>query len=174
MLRRISMLGLALMLTAIIGMYYINLNQNHYISSGAYSDYTIKSINGIEDKEVVKIYELYNGNDRLICQEIMTKGYVGEIKTLIYIDANTRSISDLAVLHHSETMDYGGYVTEDWFLGRYIGKKVDMPLRTVIMSAKKDDEVVAITGATITTNAITDAVNIAMRNFLMIEGENNV
>lgn len=74
------------------------------------------------------------------------------------------------MISHQETEDYGGYLTREWFLDRFIGKSSTYQLKMVKIIDNKPDEIVAITGASKTSKAVVDGVNLALENFNKIKG----
>lgn len=89
-----------------------------------------------------------------------TMGYEEEM--LVYIEAeyvdSSIIINLVEVLYENETDGYGDYVVEPWFLDRF---KLSLTREITLVKRKKTEEhqVIAITGATITSEAIVDAVN---------------
>lgn len=145
-------------------------NLNHIIAPQIYSSYNVERIKtSTTNNHITGIFKLTNNDSKIVCQEVEYEGYSGTIRSLVYIDMDKEVITKVVVLEHTETMDYGGYVTEDWFLDRYSNKFLDKQLNTVIMVAKEDNDVVAITGATITSDAVTSSVNEAILNFHLIK-----
>jgi Na+-translocating ferredoxin:NAD+ oxidoreductase subunit G len=79
-------------------------------------------------------------------------GYGGEISMLVGLDTDYR-IKDVAILSHSETPGLGGRITEQSFTGQFKG------LETGDIALSKDGgRIDAITGATISSRAVTEAV----------------
>ena len=58
-------------------------------------------------------------------------------------------------------------------LGRFVGK-AQVSLRLVKMAAQSKEEIVAITGATYTSKAIVDAVNMCLANYRKIIEDNRI
>ncbi len=89
-----------------------------------------------------------------------SKGYGGDINLAVGIKADG-TINALTVISMSETAGLGAKCTSESFLSQFSGIKADR-LEVVKEAASKDNEVVAISGATITTSAVTGAVNEAL------------
>ena len=71
------------------------------------------------------------------------------------------AVTGIAFLSLSETPGLGMNATQDSFKGQFAGKNVDK--LTVTKSATgADDEIVAMSGATVTSEAVTNAVNAAI------------
>ena len=73
-------------------------------------------------------------------------------------------IADVVILAHNESKDYGEHVTKQWFLDR-LKLKTDELLNIAILSKEKENDVVAITGATITSQAVVVGVNDCIINY---------
>jgi electron transport complex protein RnfG len=79
-------------------------------------------------------------------------GYSGVIDMLVGIN-NDYTIKDIAILSHTETPGLGSRITEEAFTGQFTGLGLD----DVVLS-KDGGSVDAITGATISSRAVADAV----------------
>lgn len=121
--------------------------------------FTEKTLDGIEYVEA-------RGGGELVgyCIRTVASGYEGPIRLIVGIDPNGR-ILGLEVLEHSETPGLGAKMkeirpgeTEPYFLRQFKGKDA----RNI--KAKKNID--AITGATITTRAITNEVCVTVDEFL--------
>lgn len=86
-------------------------------------------------------------------------GYNGPIDIMLVIDGTTAQTRALKILDHKETDHYVRDFENEWFTGRYAGKSVFTYLETVKLEAKRDNEIVAITGSTITAEGVTEGVN---------------
>ncbi|MCR5154364.1 MAG: RnfABCDGE type electron transport complex subunit D [Lachnospiraceae bacterium] len=87
-------------------------------------------------------------------------GFGGDISLSIGVDANG-SITGIAFLTINETAGLGMNAKNESFYSQYIGKNVD--LFTVTKSgSSSDSEIDALSGATITSKAVTNAVNAAL------------
>lgn len=84
-------------------------------------------------------------------------GYGGIIKMLVGVDTEGK-VKGISILEHSETPGFGANANRETFKGQF--KERHTPLK-LSKSSPKEDEIEAITGATITSTAVTDAVNTA-------------
>ncbi|MDF2593871.1 MAG: RnfABCDGE type electron transport complex subunit [Clostridia bacterium] len=113
----------------------------------------------VEDIEDEKITELYvaNGGGQAIgtVVKMMPNGYGGPITVLIGLNTEGQ-IKGVKILSHAETPGLGANATADSFLGQFIQKT---PPLAVVKSTPKDNEIEAITGATITSSAVAESVN---------------
>lgn len=93
------------------------------------------------------------------CLSVSSKGYGGALGFVVGItkDGTVKAIN---ILNHSETPGLGAKSTEPEFYGQFSDKS-QLPLKVVKGAASNPDEISAISGATITSNAVTDGVNAA-------------
>lgn len=87
------------------------------------------------------------------------QGYADKIELLVGVDAHADSISGLFVLDQKETPGLGNKVIEIGWRGQFVGKPADMPLTVTKSGAVAPNEIDAITGATISSDAVVQIVN---------------
>lgn len=97
-------------------------------------------------------------------------GYGGDIKVAIGVSNKTNKITGFTVLSHSETAGLGAKATEDEFKSQFIGKSAN-GINYTKNGASNDTEIDALSGATITSNAVCEAVDsaLAVYNHLLKE-----
>lgn len=93
--------------------------------------------------------------------KVNSKGYGGNIEIMVGI-SNEGKIDGIKILSLSETPGLGANSTKPSFYGQYKGKSTKTPLAVTKSSNAKDNEIQAITGATITSKAVTKGVNEAV------------
>jgi len=94
---------------------------------------------------------------------INARGYGGPISLMVGIKPDG-TVAGISIVSSSETPGMGKKAENPDFYGQFSNKNVDM--FTVIKGeAKTDDQISAISGATITSRAITDAVNTVLTHF---------
>ena len=89
------------------------------------------------------------------------QGYADKIELLLGVDPGAEKITGLFVLEQKETPGLGNKITfADW-RGQFIDKKTSVPLKVVKGKSDTgpDNTIDAITGATISSVAVTDIVN---------------
>lgn len=99
--------------------------------------------------------------------KVMPTGYVGTITMLVGVDLEGK-VSGIDILAQAESPGFGANATKDSFKEQFKGKTVPL---TVSKSAKGAQEIQAITGATITSTAVTEGVNAACSYILEHKGE---
>lgn len=94
------------------------------------------------------------------CLSVNSKGYGGLVGFVVGItkDGTVKAIN---ILSHSETPGLGAKSTEPEFYEQFNDRST-LPLKVVKGSAGNPDEIAAISGATITSNAVTNGVNAAV------------
>lgn len=100
------------------------------------------------------------------------KGYGGTVAVMVGLD-NEGIITGIEILSHSETPGLGANATKDDFKGRFVGKSGEL---TVDKTSNDGQNIQAITAATITSKAVTGAVNsvtAAFEELNLTGGENN-
>lgn len=95
-----------------------------------------------------------------------SKGYGGEIKVMTGIGADG-NVTGMKILAIEETAGLGMNAKKDEFTNQYVGNNGDF---TVVKSDAGENEIQALTGATITSQAVTDAVNAAVEAFRTVTG----
>lgn len=96
-----------------------------------------------------------------------TKGYGGKIKLLIAVSPDKKVIG-YDVVSHNETPGLGDGTGKDFFKERIIGKTIEH-LKVVKDPSNKED-VQAITGATISSRAVTEGIKKAVEEVASLTG----
>lgn len=89
-------------------------------------------------------------------------GYRAPINIMVAIDGEKDEIAGIKVLQQDETPGWGEWLAETWFTDRFKGKGVDIYLERAVLEAKAPNEIIQITSATVTTQAVLNGVNAAM------------
>ena len=94
------------------------------------------------------------------CVNVAPNGYGGALDMMVGVLGDF-TISGVEVVSHSETAGLGAKAQDPAFSSQFAGKKTDLPLSVIKNGTPKNSEIVAISGATITSNAVKDGVNAA-------------
>jgi electron transport complex protein RnfG len=81
-------------------------------------------------------------------------GYAGSFKVMVGVDTNFRIVR-LKILTHKETPGLGTKIEEPWFLSQYEGKTTK---NLIVVKGMTSDKIQAISGATISSKAVTNGV----------------
>ncbi len=123
---------------------------------------SFREIDSWRDKDasgiIRKAYAAYDG-EKLVGYvfSVYPKGYAGEIKVTVGIDSD-KKISGVMIGDNNETPGLGSKVTEEKFRGQYSGKDIEKGFIVVKRPSQADNEIQAISGATISSKAVTNAV----------------
>ncbi|GAA0744949.1 RnfABCDGE type electron transport complex subunit G [Clostridium oceanicum] len=93
--------------------------------------------------------------------KVLTKGYGGQIEMMVGV-SKEGEVKGIKILSHSETPGLGANAPQPKFSGQFKGKPTDKKLEVVKTAPANKSEVQAITGATITSRAVTKGVNEAV------------
>ena len=124
-----------------------------------------KELDGINSDIVLEVYEGISGGN-VVGYTIKTapKGYGGTVEVMVGISVDGK-VTGVDIGNHSETPGLGSKATEPAFKDQYTGKDISNELSVVKGSASSENEISAISGATITSKAVTSGVNAAIEVF---------
>lgn len=123
-------------------------------------------VDGILDKAAYDIVdEVFEGTSggQLNGYTVKTvpKGYGGSVEIIIGIDT-LGMVRGIKVGENSETPGLGKNAAKPKFQEQYIGKDWDEDVVLIKNGIPKENEVLSIAGATVTSNAVTSGVNTAL------------
>lgn len=118
-----------------------------------------KGYSGVKVDEVL-ISKENNETLGYILNSTSSNGYGGDIQISLGIDKDGK-IQGFEILSISETVGLGMKADEDEFKSQFIGKNVEL-IEYTKAGATEENQIDAISGATITTSAVTEAVNSAL------------
>lgn len=124
--------------------------------------------NGIEISNALGAYK----DDELIgyvIQVIDKDGFGGEIEMTVGIDTD-KIITGVEILSIDETVGLGMNAKNEEFRNQYVGKKVDA-FKVTKTGSQNDDEIDSLSGATITSKAMTNGINGALDFYDIISKE---
>ncbi|WP_325224511.1 FMN-binding protein [Schnuerera sp.] len=87
-------------------------------------------------------------------------GYNGPIDVLTAIDDD--ELLGIEILEHEESLDYAEHIEEDWFLERFKNIVIEKYLNLVVLDKENPEDIVQVTGATVSSQAVVNAVNAAI------------
>ena len=91
--------------------------------------------------------------------------YNGPLTIALVINGAVGESIGIRIIEHTETQHYVRDMDSSWFTGRFANKSTADYLSLVRLSARDDRDIVAITGATVTTEAVINGVNAAFGAF---------
>jgi len=110
---------------------------------------------------VVKVYR----HENLYAFISKPVGYNGPITLALVIDSDCGRSLGLRIVSHDETPHYVRDMENMWFMERFADKSVNDYLTIARLHALSESDIVAITGATVTTEAVVNGVNAAFGVF---------
>lgn len=99
---------------------------------------------------------------------VTSEGYGGDIQFSMGVQ-NDGTLNGISILSIGETAGLGMNADAPAFKDQFVGKQVEK-LQYTKNGATQDDEINAISGATVTTNAMTNGVNAGLCAFRVMEG----
>ena len=111
---------------------------------------------------VKKVFTTPSGDYVFISKPV---AHNGPINLAVGIDRETETILGMRIVEHVETEHYVRDMASKWFTERFQGRSTSAYLELVHLEAAKDNEIIIITGATVTTEAIINGVNACMGIF---------
>lgn len=119
-----------------------------------------EDIKDVKDETIKKVVRAKKGSETVgYIVRLEPNGYGGPIKLLVGMDTEG-IVKGISILEHAETPGFGANADKDGFKNQF--KERTTPLK-VSKSNSSEGEIEAITGATITSTAITEAVNTAVQ-----------
>lgn len=120
-------------------------------------------------------YSYYEGldSDKNVIGYVFTtsaKGYGGDIKVMVGVD-KSGSVTGVSILEISETAGLGMNAKNESFLKQFLSKNGEISV--IKNGTPADNEISALTGATITSKAMAKAVNTALALYEQVGGESN-
>jgi len=127
-------------------------------------------IDSNEDMKCVKkVYtSIKNGETVGRVYSVETTGYGGAVSVAVGIDKGGKT-TGVKIVSHSETPGLGSKAADEPFISQFTGITPKEPLIVVKSGGSKDEEIDAVSGATITSKAVVKAVQAA----LMVDSELN-
>lgn len=99
---------------------------------------------------------VYQAGDAGYVIEVTPSGFGGAIDMVVGV-ANDGTVTGVSIVSMSETSGLGANASKDAFRSQYVGLSGELAV------SKDGGEIDALTGATITSRAVTDGVNTALR-----------
>lgn len=99
---------------------------------------------------------------------VTSEGYGGDIQFSMGVQ-NDGTLNGISILSIGETAGLGMNADTPAFKDQFVGKQVEQ-LQYTKNGVTQDDEINAISGATVTTNAMTNGVNAGLCAFRVMEG----
>lgn len=157
--------------TALSGKIVENKQQETYsvipdLVEGADASQTVELVVKGKDGNEARVYKVMgpDGTHRGWVVPMQGQGFADRVEILVGLDAGLGTITGLYVLDQKETPGLGDYITSESFRDRFRGRPADAALVIVKGEPKAENEVKALTGATISSESVAGIVNEALAN----------
>ena len=120
----------------------------------------IKSLRGKEEN--IEIYKAVSDANECVgwSFETVGSGFADKIKLVVALDKNAEKIAGFDVLSSNETPGFGDQIKYDFFRDQFKGAPAgELKLVTIGQREEIDSEIVAISGATISSEAVIEIVS---------------
>lgn len=128
---------------------------------GAESFERIEEFSFTTDLTGVTLNSFYKADNGFVVSTICSEGYGGDIKVMVGIN-NDLTVNRIKIMSMSETAGLGAKAGEEEFWGQYGGLKAGIGVEKNNGGNPENNTVSAISGATVTSKAVTKAVNLAL------------
>jgi electron transport complex protein RnfG len=137
-----------------------NLITDAQIFEAAAEDCIIETADGsIAKTDIYKAFDA-EGNPKGYVFIAVGSGFADKIKLVIAIDENCEKCYGYEVLASNETPGFGSKISENYFQSQFQGIPAgNVSLSKTGNSEISDSEIIAITGATVSSQAVTDIFN---------------
>ncbi len=118
--------------------------------------------NGITKSYIA--YDAFNDTNDVAGHVIKAsgQGYADKIELLLGLDKTGEKITGIFILDQKETPGLGNRIIEEGFRSQFAGKSSDTPLVVIKGKSAKQNEIDAISGATISSRSVADIINSAI------------
>lgn len=129
---------------------------------------SFKQVEQSFEKPVTSIYTAEKGSEKIgYCVLVSPLGFGGNIDIMVGFD-NEDKITGVKIISMSETPGLGTRAMEEEFYTQYQDKTA--PVNLVKNDKTSDSDIVAISGATVTSRAVTDGINKAYDAVTLLKG----
>lgn len=117
-----------------------------------------------KSQKVVKekqIYKIYNNKDGLLGYIFIAEGqgYQSKIEIICGVTPDFNTIKGIEILSSKETPGLGSNITKGWFKDQFNGLKALPEITYTKEEPEKDNQIKAITGATVSSRAVVNILN---------------
>ncbi len=102
------------------------------------------------------IAAVYRADDAGYVIRVSVNGFGGAIDMMVGVDPSG-TVTGISVISHSETASLGANCTREDFRSQFVGASGEVAV------TKDGGQIEALTGATVTSRAVSDGVNLALR-----------
>lgn len=112
------------------------------------------------------IYKLRDKKNKLIGYAFIAwgQGYQGKIKMLVVIGSDLNNLVGIEVVESLETPGLGAKIQESAFRDQFKNLDVEDPIKCLKEKPSKNNQIMAITGATVSSNAVVNILNARIKS----------
>jgi electron transport complex protein RnfG len=137
-----------------------------YPEGDVIADESAKYLDSKTDPVINGLHIAYEDNNPVgAIYLVEPSAYNGTIQLMVGFDMATRKTTGIKILSQAETPGLGANAEDSFFTDRFKGKSIEEPLEVVKQEPAGDNQILAITSATITSKAVANGVNIARAHF---------
>ena len=127
-------------------------------------------IKGINDDLYSSLYfpavkRAYEVDGEISAYVVSCVGYNGPVEVLAAIDDD--KLIGIKILSHEESLDYAEHIEYDYFLDRFKNLPINKYLNLVVLDKENPEDIIQVTGATISSQAVVNAVNAAIGSYML-------
>lgn len=120
------------------------------------------------DAMITQVYQAKAGGaDAGYCVEVTSSGYGGDIEMVVGVDMEDK-VTNVNIVSMSETPGLGSKAQDAAFLDQFQGKMDGLTVKT--NGGAGENQVDAVTGATVSSKAVTSGVQAALKAVQQIKG----
>jgi electron transport complex protein RnfG len=136
-----------------LGVWHPHGKEAEYFEAQKCGQLKIKQIKDEKTGKIKEIKQCINPETIGYIVQSFAKGYSSHINILFSVDKNF-IVQRMNILHHAETPGLGDEIVKPWFKNQFKGK--DLEHLVVDKTGTRKDYIQAITGATISSRAVTE------------------
>ncbi len=107
----------------------------------------------------------YEVDGKVSAYVVSCVGYNGPIEVLAALDQYNDSLIGIQILSHEESPDYAEHMEYDYFMDRFKNLPINKYLNLVVLDKEAPEDIIQLTGATISSQAVVNAVNAAIGHY---------
>jgi electron transport complex protein RnfG len=122
---------------------------------------------GIKEIGEFNVYSVLDADGEFVGWVVPTsgQGFADRIEILLGLNADATKITGIYVLDQKETPGLGNKIVEEKWRAQFAGKATERPLIVTKSPPQGEFEVQAVTGATISSDSVTETVNKTVEKF---------
>ena len=118
---------------------------------------------------VIRAYEV---DGKISAYVVSSVGYNGPIELLAAMDTEKNLLKGIKILNNTESLDYAEHIESQWFLDRFKNIISEKYLNLVVLDKENQEDIIQVTGATVSSQAVVNGVNAAIGAYQYIN--NNI